>query len=225
MDVDTPTLKPAIQAVTEYEQRHYRSLSAEHTQILLEIRRRLMRLDAQASELIEINNRMWRKQDSSVNFDPATDMVVFKSGEATFSIKLNRAKPNVPIEMVARSGVSAYHSGETHSNDEEDQRLQVLLEDKIESYYQSAHRILKLFGRIPNLSKIKCVAISRVRNELIEHAEDGSLYTFGVGSTGPRVKPMYQGELKFNDEGLVPNTNNFVTAIIAVCSTKNTSSS
>ena len=129
----------------------------------------------------------------------------------------SRRPQHVPIQMKALTAGSAYHATMSQPSDEEEQRLRVELEEKVESYYQSAHRVLKLFGRIPDLAKIKCVAISRVRNELIEHPSDGALYSFGTGSTGPRVKPLHLGNLKFNDEGLVPTTQAFVDAIVRGC--------
>lgn len=217
MVAETPTLVPAIQTVSEYAEKHRADLTPEHAQILLEIRRRLERLGTQAAELIAINNRMWAKQGFRVDFDSATDMIVVSLGGMEQRLKLNRADPNVPIQMKGSAAASAYHAATSQPSDEEEQRLRVELEEKLESYYQSAHRVLKLFGRIPNLAKIKCVAISRVRNELIEHPSDGALYSFGAGSTGPRVKPLYRGTPTFNDEGLVPNTQAFVDAIVVGC--------
>lgn len=217
MVAEIPTLGPAIQAVSEYAERRHADLTPEHAQILLEIRRRLERLGAQAAELIDINNRMWAKQGFKVDFDPATDTIVFSVGGTEQRLKLNRADPNVPIQMTSLTAGSAYHAGTSQPSDEEEQRLRVELEEKLESYYQSAHRVLKLFGRVPGLAKIKCVAISRVRNELVEHPDDCALYSFGAGSTGPRMKPMHRSTPKFNDEGLVPNTRAFVDAIVAGC--------
>jgi len=213
----TPDIEPACRALAEYEERHRASLTAEHVQILLEIHRRLNRLSKQAAELIDINNRMWAKRGFDFRFDPSTESVVFSAGGTERRIKFERTDPNVPVNVGASTGTIAYHAGASDSADEEEQMLRVELEEKIESYYQSAHRILKLFGRIPSLSRIKCLAITRVRNNLIEHPKDGALYSFGVGTTGPRVKPMYQGALEFNDDGLVPNTSEFVAAIVDGC--------
>jgi hypothetical protein len=217
MIAETPTLAPAIQAVAQFAERHQSDLSPQSAQVLLEIKRRLERLGVQAAELIGINNRIWAKQGFKVDFDSASDPVVFSVEGVEQRLKLKRADPNVPIQMSRLTAGSAYHAGTSHPSDEEEQRLRLELEEKLESYYQSAHRVLKLFGRVPGLAKVKCVAISRVRNELIEHPHDGALYSFGTGSTGPRVRPMHRGAPKFNDEGLVPNTRSFVDAIVAGC--------
>lgn len=217
MIAETPTLLPAIQAVAQYVDRHQGRLSAEHAQILLEIRRRLERLEVQAAELIDVNNRMWGKQGFKVDFDPSTNTIIFSVGGMEQRLTLKRADPDVPIQVAGLTAGTGYHAGTSPPSDEEEQRLRVELEEKLESYYQSAHRILKLFGRVPSLAKVRCVAVSRVRNKLIEHPDDGALYSFGVGSTGPRVKPMHRGAPKFNDEGLVPNTQAFVDAVVAGC--------
>jgi hypothetical protein len=192
MVAETPTLLPAILAVSNYLERRRVDRTPEHARILLEIRRRLERLAAQAAELTSINNRIWAKQGFEVRFHPENDTIIFSVGGVEQRLKLNRADPNLPIKMDALTAGTAYDAGTSKPTDEEEERLRLELEEKLEGYYQSAHRILKLFGRIPDLKKIKCVAISRVRNELIEHADDDAPYSFGVGSTGPRVKPMHR---------------------------------
>lgn len=214
---EAPDLQPAINAVESYARRHADTLSPEHAQILLEICRRLERMRAQAVELIDINNRIWAKAAFTIRFDPETETIIISVGGEEHALKLNRADPGVPIQMRSFAAGIAYHAGSSKAMDEEEARLRVELEEKLESYYQSAHRVLKLFGRIPALSKIRCTSISRVRNELIEHPDDGALYSFGVGSNGPTVKPMHRGTPRFIDEGLVPNTEAFVKAIVAGC--------
>jgi hypothetical protein len=64
---------------------------------------------------------------------------------------------------------------------------------------------------------VKSEAVTQVRNNLVEHPNRGAFYSFGYGSTGPRVKPMHQGKQVWNDEGLVPNTRQFVDAIVSAC--------
>jgi len=198
--------------------RHRATLTADDIQILLEIQRRLNRLEKQAQELIDINNRMWSKRGIEMRFDETDESLVVSIGGEEQRIKFHRADPKVPVKVGASMGTSAYHAAASDAADEEERALRIELEEKIEGYYQSAHRILKLFGRTPGLTQIKCVAITRVRNNLIEHPKDGALYSFGVGTTGPRVKPMYQGAQEFNDDGLVPNTIELVAAIVSGCS-------
>ena len=194
-------------------------------QIFLEIRRRLGRLRVQAAELIDVNNRLEAKYAeygrAQHHIDPATNTLVF-TYLGKEMIRYRAADPNKPIQIVQQVGWSSgYEAGATPpawpAADEEVQKLRLVLEDKLESYYQNAHRVLKLFGRIPGTKKIECRPITLVRNKLIEHPKDGSLYSFGSGWAGPLVKPMFRGELEFHDEGLVPNTRAFVDVIVAGC--------
>lgn len=206
-------------AVADYLERHKDTLAPDHAERLLESRRRLERLAVQAAELIDLNNRMCLRAPLAARLDRATDTLTLSVGGAEVKLRLNRADPNVPVEVRGEAFSSGYHAGRSVPRDEEEEALRFELETKLESYYQSAHRVLKLFGRIPALAKIRCAAITLVRNNLIEHAEadDGSLYSFGASSAGPRVKPMHGGAPKFNDEGLVPNTRAFVAAIVSGC--------
>lgn len=215
----TPTLTPAIVAVREYAKAHESELTPQQVQILTEVARRLERLQIQAAELIEINNRLWEKEGFKVDFDPDRDTVTVSFGGIEHQLTLKRADPNVPMKMRHLSSTSAYDAGAAEPADDEEQMLRVELEEKVESYYQSANLVLKLLGRFPGMAKVGCQPISRVRNNLIEHAHEAGayVYSFGVGSTGPRVKPSYQGKQVFNDDGLVPNTEAFVEAVVFGC--------
>src|SRR5262249_22268974 len=123
MIAETPTLVPAIQAVTGYAERNQGTLSPEHREILLEIRRRLERAGAQAAELIDINNRMWAKQGFNVEFDPSTDTIILSVGGMEQRLTLKRADPNVPIQMRRLTAGSGYHAGTSQPTDEDEQKL------------------------------------------------------------------------------------------------------
>lgn len=211
------TFKTAIKSIVEFAKSNSSKLTPSQNQTLLEIKRRLERLDTQVVKLMEINEKLMLKEGFKIDFDQANDTVVISIGNNEQRIKLNRADPTIPITMDNLSRGSAYHARSDNSLDEEENRLRIELESELESYYQSAHKILKLLGTISQLPRIRCMSISRIRNNLIEHAQDGATYTFGIGSTGPRVKPMYQGELVFNDEGLLPNTQKFIDSIVTGC--------
>lgn len=215
--MDGLQIKPAIHAIIGYMETHS-ELPHSQVQALREIKRRLERQEVQLRKLTKINDVLSSKNGIKVSFDQENDIVTFTVGDVHQQLKLNRADPNIPIAMDSLTSGTAYHA-ESTSPDEEEQTLRDELEGELENYYQSAHKVLKLLGTIPELSKIRCEPISRVRNNLIEHTKEGASYTFGVGSTGPRVKPMYEGELVFNDEGLFPNTQAYVTAIVSGCNT------
>lgn len=211
------TFKPAIEAISEFIDANSSKLTPSQTNTLLEIKRRLERLDIQVNELMEINEKLILKEGFETNFDSSMDTMTVSFAGQEVKVQLRRADPNVPITMENLTRGSAYHAGNDNSIDEEEKKLRIELEDKLESYYYSAHKVLKLLGTVPGLSKIKSISVTRVRNNLIEHTSDGASYTFGVGSTGPRVKPMYQGEQVFNDEGLLPNTGDLISAIVEGC--------
>lgn len=211
--MEIPTFKLAIESVSEFVGSHSSKLTPSQNKTLLEIKRRLERLDIQLRKLLEINEKLILKEDFKISFDQPNDTIVISMGGQEQRIKLKRADPNIPITLNNLTRGSAYQAGSASSRDDEEHALRIELETELESYYQSAHKVLKLFGTIPEFTKIKSLSITRVRNNLIEHTKNGAVYSFGVGSTGPRVKPMYEGELVFNDEGLVPNTREFIDAI------------
>ena len=184
---------------------------------MVEAIRRLERLKLQATELVKINNRMWAKQNLQSVFDPETGIVTTSFGDLTLSYKVNRADPTVPVRASHLLSEGGYNVAKSPPIDPEEHALRLVLEDKLESYYQSAHRILKLLGTIPSLSSIRSPAVTRVRNNLIEHPPEGAPYSFGFGSSGPRVKPMQKAASKYRDSGLLPNTLEFVNAIVAGC--------
>lgn len=215
MTTESPSLEPAINALKAYADQQSARLSNQEKETLLEVERRLQRLGVQAKELMDLNGAMWAATGFSTSFDAATDEIIISVGDHEQRIKLKRANPDVPISMKNLTTGGAYHAGSVDELGPEDPELRLELETKLESYYQSAHRILKLLGTIRSLPKIRCMAMTQVRNNLIEHPEEGALYSFGFGSTGPRVKPMHRGEPVWNDEGLVPNTRDFVEALVA----------
>lgn len=64
------------------------------------------------------------------------------------------------------------------------------------SFYERAHRLLKVLPRLPHLRLLESRPITIVRNHLVEHTDkkDGSgpLWSFGYGiAEGPRLKPIW----------------------------------
>jgi len=210
---ERPSIAAAALAVSNYGKVREKALSTGEVEAIREISRRLERLAAQFDDLMALNDKFMALQGFSVDFDPATDTVIFKVGDVERRVQLKRADPSVPIQMRRLTEGGAYLAGSEAATADEPQ-LRLELEAKLESFYQSAHRILKLFGTIPELSRIRCAPITRVRNNLIEHPPAEQFYSFGFGSTGPRVKPMHRGTPAWNDEGLIPNTGAFVSAIV-----------
>lgn len=91
--------------------------------------------------------------------------------------------------------------------------LRLEMEGLLESYYHSAHRVLKLVKTLPRLRKFDCAEINRTRNNLVEHAKGTEPYSFGYGSYGPVVRPVHTPGPEWIDAGLLPNTKAFITAL------------
>ena len=213
--VERPSFAAAASAARAYEASRKDTLSTPHQEALREIARRLDRLTVQFEDLMAVNEKLMTASGLSLQFDPSTDSITLRVGDVEQHIQLNRADPKVPIEMKSLTQGGAYLAGSGEDALAGDPELRLTLEIGLESFYQSAHRVLKLFGMIDELRRIRCLPVTQVRNNLIEHPEDDQFYSFGFGSTGPRVKPMHRGEPVWNDEGLLPNAAAFVTAIIS----------
>jgi hypothetical protein len=91
-----------------------------------------------------------------------------------------------------------------------------------EAFYHSAWRIREIArGGMPKLSSFECKGVRTVRNHLIEHPEKQSKsfaqsFLFD-GGQGPLLKSQPGSESKeFQDQGLYPNTDEFITAFLGV---------
>jgi hypothetical protein len=212
---EVPTFAAAAGALAQYEIAHRSKLSEHDRETLIEVSRRIERLDELAADLIRINNRLWDKHSVDAGFDPV-------SGECTFNglrMKVNPSDPTRPMQGATMVTSSGYHAGKHAPRDAEEGELRREMEQLLEGFYQSAHRIIKLLKGVPGLNDISCSEIARVRNKLIEHADKGSIYSFGVGSNGPRIATITRGPSKVSDIGFVPNAEAFVKAIVGACST------
>jgi hypothetical protein len=89
------------------------------------------------------------------------------------------------------------------------------LRPKLESFYYNAHRLLTLIEVLPGTTDFKFIGVKVVRNKLIEHAENGSLYSFGWSDNGPLVKPekLSTADPRWQDKGLLPNTIEMIAAV------------
>ncbi len=78
---------PALEALARYRDARASTLTPEERETVHEIDRRLRRLEAQSSELIEMNNTMVEAEVPKTEFDSATDMLTFSVGGASFSVQ------------------------------------------------------------------------------------------------------------------------------------------
>lgn len=213
MHAQAPSYQPASDALQRYRARHERDLDAQQRETLYEVARRLEQLDEQAHRLIEQNNAFMAGHTITKIPGPegADTIVVRLPGALPVAITTKRADPNIPVEIGSTAGGGAYHVVSERASafgvsDSERRKY----ESEVEAYYYNAHRVLDLLRETPGLGKLQSRAITIVRNKLVEHPTVGAKYSFGFGSAGPVVRPM-GGAGGWRDDGLVPNTEAFIT--------------
>jgi hypothetical protein len=213
MRAEVPSFDATLSSVKQLAESPLIQQSQQHSATLGEVRRRLERLSIEAKRLIELNNILDDTTGIAINFDPGTDALIFKHDDVEMKIQLRRENPEIPLQISHLTSGEAYDATREAHQSPDRTHLHQELESTIEIFYYSAHRVLKLLQTIPGLKKLSCREITIVRNKLVEHAPLGSFYSFGCGSTGPRIKPIYKNPIEWNDEGLVPNTRSFLKSI------------
>lgn len=206
----------AISAMNVWHNAKLSSLKPQDVGSYSEVIRRLERMAKQYDRLLAINEALIDNYCPQSQFDEDTNISLtdYKELGITTQMTLNRADPTVPIKVDSSSSIGAYHAGVKYPNESEDNALlKFELEELIETYYYSSHRVLHLVKKLPEMRNFKCKDISIVRNHLIEHANYGDPYTFGFGTSGPLVKPTGIGIRMWTDNGLIPNTCSFVDAL------------
>jgi len=212
---ETPDFTAAIAAVDRLAGSEKVGLSPRDVKTLGEVVRRLQRLAVEAARLTELNNRLVDSDAVSIDFDSESDTLVFRAGDAEMRLQLLRGEPDTPLRVSHLTNGGAYDAAHDAREPSAEAPVRRELETTVEAYYNSAHRVLKLLATVPSLTKISCRQVTIVRNKLVEHPDKGSIYSFGYGSSGPRIKPLQTRPVKWTDEGLVPNTRAFVNAIVA----------
>lgn len=206
----------AIDALRRFRAKRKDTLSSESIETLREVEARLLRLDTQYNELLEINTQLMESDPLRIrtHFDPESDTITFGVGDEEIKIQLNRADPNIPIAQDNESIVGAYTAGDEASDPDHIAKLKSRMESALEDFYHSAHRVQKLMKTLPGIPKAESRAITIVRNKLVEHPDAGDFYSFGWSSSGPVVRPIHRPGRQWVDAGLVPNTKEFVDVII-----------
>jgi hypothetical protein len=185
----------AISAVKSYQERV--TLTRKKTNRVNRLLRSLERLDNTVVSLMEINNQLL---DTDTLIPPQDGMVAL----------LQKLHPDAKIEHLGNA--VAYNAGadDPELSEEQDQ-LEKRMEDLLESFYSSAFRMRDLIRGIDKrrLKNHKCIEITLVRNQLIEHPSkehEDQPYSFSFSSgVGPSVSPISQGRRKFLDKGLMHN--------------------
>ncbi len=196
-----------LRAAIDFLARNGAQLTRDQTKAGDELKRRLRRHEADCNRLIKVNNALMDAELPRMTHDTATDTLTVTFGGVSQSLKMNRANPDVPVELVNSAAIGTYKPGESSpQSSAEVEELKILFESLLEQYYYNAFRITKLLQELTGRTKSHCTEITMVRNHLVEHPKDDTDYTFGFGSHGPVVRPIKRGTPSWNDAGLIPNT-------------------
>jgi hypothetical protein len=113
---------------------------------------------------------------------------------------------------------TGYNSLESYGP--ETQQLLLRLQTDTDAFYNKAHRLLKIVRELPQLGKVECKEIMIVRNQLIEHAGQGTSnrehWSFGFATrVGPQVRPLVVGSQipSHSDKGYLPNRDGLAAAL------------
>ncbi len=209
-----PSYEEVITLLVEYFKSYENRLNGNQISSINEVKRRLSRLDKLSEELINLNNQLITTNEFfNLNFDPINGFIVNIDGKEHL-VKLKRKDPNVPIHMVGQVALSGYSANNKEIESEDDSEIKNEFEEKIESFYQTAHRVLKIVKILPGIVNFKCKEITITRNKLIEHTEERHIYSFGFGSYGPVLKPERpKNEDEFRDQGFTKNSQAFIDSL------------
>jgi hypothetical protein len=183
---------------------------------------RIDKIGVQYSKLMLLNTKYLSVDPVRMefSFDEESGVMQFiPQGNIIFSIKLNRANPDVPIKLMGRSDASSFVSNEDLVSEGETDfnKLRNEISGELESFYFNASKLWDLVEKvICKKTKSEFIGVKMVRNKLIEHTEDGDIYSFGVSEEwGPSVKPsqLLSRKEKFHDKGLRVNAEELLEKI------------
>ena len=178
---------------------------------------RMEKIKTQYTSLMKLNAECIEKDPMKmdIQFNEKTGvMTVAHMGEIMSSIKLNRANSEVPVKLASKSDMSSF----VPSNDNQEiNAIRNQIAEELENFYFNASKLWDLIEKTI-LSKLKSdfIGVKMVRNKLIEHTEDGDIYSFGVSDEwGPTVKPsqLTKRKEKWHDKGLRVNTEELLNKI------------
>lgn len=209
----TPRSNGVRKALQAYQNANAKTLTSSHRNAIVEIFARLRKIDAAVVRLMQINNRLLEMEGLRFEFNEELGILTEIDRGVARSFQFQRADPNVPVTFSNYEQFQTFVSGEDRFSNPESQALCDSLEAPLEDCYTSAHRLVVKIKELPKLGAFRCPEISKVRNKLIEHPGEGALYSFGFGTRGPLIKPLWQKKLEWADAGLQPNIEAFYTAL------------
>lgn len=216
--MNTPDIRDVYKAAVHYVEEKSATFTKKQSMEADEFKRRIRRMENDYNRLIRINTLLCDTLLPKVSFNEKADTINFDG----MLVKVGRADPNVPLNVNMVSAGGGYVANESNNvNDFEIEQHKLDMESLLEHYYNSAFRVTKLIQHITKHKKYHCAEITNVRNWLIEHPKGAGhqLYSFGYGTTGPRIKVVSRGgDKKWNDNGLIPNTAVLLEELMAILS-------
>ena len=185
--------------------------SSQQEDFFEELTNKLNDLDTISKEIVSLVSNLSKNEKLIPNQDDEIEIMGFK-------IKLQRADPNVPIQLDNTS--KAYLRGEKRLISKEDKIKEEKLERLTSEFYTTAHRVVHIVGGLPDLKSFKATSIRIVRNQLIEHPE-GSGVTYDSFSYTKNEGPYIKGLRKDNqiahmDKGFKMNNQEFLDELKSI---------
>ena len=218
LDMATENIRTLYKATVQYGKDRGSEFDQDQMEISKELKRRIKRLENDYNRLMKINTLLCEAKLPKTHFDENIGEISISHKGTTLSLKVERANPSTPVTLLDCTSVGAYSTEGLDDNEDSDVvgELQMEMERILEHYYNSAFRITKILQEITRRKNYHCHEITIVRNKLIEHPEAGSIYSFGYGSSGPIIKPMFFDQKEWSDAGLVHNTAALVKSVLNI---------
>ena len=162
------------------------SSDSREAAIIFEVRRRIERLERTYEQIKPINKEIMNGGLGSY-IDPATnDMVLQTTIAGTIRVPMqDKGK-----KFEAKTLSMGYSASSPDWLQDSHKILKMDMEILVEAFYYNAHRVVRLVSQLSSVSKIRKIGVLDVRNNLIEHDELGSYFTYGASEDGPIVKAM-----------------------------------
>jgi len=198
----------------KYSEHQKSSLTKGNLLSIQEIKRRIQRISFLSSQIMDLNNQLLTKDDLLSVFSVDGDSIIMDIDGQKTRVKFKSLDPSKPVQIEQTDKASAYVAKPEETKEDENQLvLKIELEEKLESYYQNAHKIINLSRELPGLKNLKCMEIKIVRNKLIEHPTGEHIYSFSYSeSGGPAINPVKpkNTENEFYDNGFLHNSEIFI---------------
>ncbi len=189
-----------------YQEKFSNSFSPQELDLVKEFANKLNDLEQISNDIVDINSQLTNDE----KIVPDHNEIELGS----FKIKLERADPNIPIQL--DNATKAYSRDDNLFSSQETKDKERRLERLTSEFYYVAHRVSHIAEKLPKLSKFKAIPVRIIRNHLIEHPEgkdsgvthDSFAYS---KNEGPYVKGLRVGDkIEHMDRGFKINNEEFL---------------